>query len=681
MLSSTSKLIEFLQLDKSEKDFMVINFLSVQNILLFFLVIFATNVVAQDHTANYPLYKGNDLGLVYTPQKSTFKIWSPTAVAARINFYKTDLGGVSNRTEQMKKAANGVWALTIPENLKDQYYTFQVLINNSWSIELIDPYAKACGTNGFRAQVIDLKETNPVGWANDQSPIFSASNQQTDAVIYELHVRDASIHANSGIKNKGKFLGLAERGTYNSSGKSTGLSHIKELGVTHIHLLPFYDYNSVDETKPNQYNWGYDPVNYNIPEGSYSSNPVDGKQRIKELKELVKTMHSNGLRIIMDVVYNHTALTANSNFNILAPDYYYRKRADGTFSDASACGNETASDKAMFQKFMLESVLYWVKEYHIDGFRFDLMGIHDIETMNLIADTLRKIKPSIVLYGEGWTAGGSPLPEAKRALKANASQLKGIAVFSDDMRDGIKGSVFNIDDRGFATGKIENTESVKFGIVAAGKHPQIDYTKVNYSKAPYTKSPASLINYADCHDNNILWDKIALSYKTASKAERVKMHELAYAIVLTSQGTPFLTAGSEFLRTKNGVENSFDKGDLVNGIDWDLKTSNATTHQYIQSLIKIRRAHPAFRMQSATQIAKYLVFQDNLPEGIIAYTLNGAAVGDKWKKIWVGFNGAQTPQTLSLPAGNWKVASQNNQSALKGNQIAIDGSAAVILYQ
>jgi pullulanase len=652
-----------------------------QNVFLFFLLINVTNLVAQDHTAKYSVYKGNDLGLTYTPKQSTFKIWSPTAVAARINFYKTDLGGVCDRTVQMEKAANGVWTITIPQNVKDQYYTFQVLINNSWSAEIIDPYAKACGTNGFRAQVVDLKETNPIGWDQDKSPNFSATNHQTDAVIYELHVRDASIHANSGIKNKGKFSGLAELGTKNSSGSSTGLTHLKELGVTHIHLLPFYDYNSVDETKPNQYNWGYDPVNYNIPEGSYSSNPADGKQRIKELKELVKTMHSNGLRIIMDVVYNHTALTANSNFNILAPDYYYRKRADGTFSDASACGNETASDKAMFQKFMLESVLYWVKEYHIDGFRFDLMGIHDIETMNLIADTLRKIKPSIVLYGEGWTAGGSPLPDAKRALKANASLLNGIAVFSDDMRDGIKGSVFNIDDRGFATGKIENTESVKFGIVAAGKHPQINYAKVNYSKAPYTSTPASLINYADCHDNNILWDKIALSYKEASETDRIKMHQLAYAIVLTSQGTPFLTAGSEFLRTKFGVENSFDKGDSINAINWNLKTKNLATNQYIQSLIKIRRAHPAFRMTSANQIANHLVFQNNLPEGIIAYTLNGAAVGDKWKKIWVGFNGAQTPKTLTLPAGNWKAASISHMSSIEGNQIKLDGSSAVIFYQ
>lgn len=653
-----------------------------QHAFLFVLFLLtASLVVSQNNTDNYPSYKGNDLGLSYSPEVARFKIWAPTAVAARINLYKTDLGGVSYRTENMQKASNGIWSLTITENLKDQYYTFQVLISGVWSVEVIDPYAKACGTNGLRAQVIDLKETNPVGWAQDKSPNFSTNNQQTDAVIYELHIRDASISPSSGINKKGKFVGLAELGTTNTKGASTGLTHFKELGVTHIHLLPFYDFNSVDETKSNQYNWGYDPVNYNIPEGSYSTNPSDGKVRIKELKELIKAMHSNGLRIVMDVVYNHTALTQNSNFNILVPDYYYRKRADGSFSDASACGNETASDKAMFQKFMLESLVYWVNEYHIDGFRFDLMGIHDIETMNTIAATLRKIKPSIILYGEGWTAGTSPLPDAKRALKANASLLKGIAVFSDDMRDGIKGSVFNIDDRGFATGKLANAESVKFGIVAAGKHPQIDYKKVNYSKAPYTFSPASLINYADCHDNNILWDKIALSYKEATEADRIKMHELAYAIVLTSQGASFLTAGSEFLRTKNGVENSFDKGDIVNGINWDLKTSNATTNQYIQSLIKIRKSHPAFRMTSAQQIAKHLVFQNNLPEAIIAYTLNGAAVGDSWKKIWVAFNGSQKAQSVQLPAGNWKVGSISYASSIKNNQLILDGSSAVILYQ
>ena len=650
-------------------------------IVLIVLIATASYGTAQNISSRYPVYNGKDLGLTYSPAAATFKIWAPTATAARLNVYKSDMGGNAIRSINMNKGENGVWQITVPENLKNSYYTFQVNISNAWSEEVVDPYAKACGTNGLRAQVIDLKETNPVGWEKDKSPNFSVSNKQTDAVIYELHVRDASIHASSGIKNKGKFLGLAEVGTKNSAGQFTGLSHIKELGVTHVHLLPFYDYNSVDETKAAvQYNWGYDPVNYNIPEGSYSTNPSDGKVRIKELKELIKTMHSNGLRIIMDVVYNHTALTKNSNFNTLVPDYYYRKRADGSFSDASSCGNETASDHAMFQKFMIESVVYWVKEYHIDGFRFDLMGIHDIETMNLISDTLHKIKPSIVLYGEGWTSSSSPLPDNKRALKKNAAQLNGIAVFSDDMRDGIKGSVFNINDRGFATGQIENSESVKFGIVAAGTHPQINYSKVNYSKEPYTAGPAGLINYADCHDNNILWDKIELSFKEASVAQRTKMHELAYAIVLTAQGASFLHAGTEFLRTKNGVENSFDKGDLVNGIDWDLKTKNNASYQFIKNLVQIRRAHPAFRMQTAQQIATHLNFENNQPAGIIAYTINGAAVGDSWKKIWVAFNGSQNPQTLTVPKGTWKVGFYGQDASKIGNNFTLAGSSAVILY-
>jgi len=653
-----------------------------KNITAFVVFIISLNVVtAQESRTSYPFYSGKDLGLTYSPKAATFKIWAPTATAAKLNLYKSDLGGTAIRSINMNKGENGIWQITVAENLKNSYYTFQVNIGNTWSEEVVDPYAKACGTNGLRAQVIDLKETNPVGWAQDKSPNFSVSNKQTDAVIYELHVRDASIHESSGIKNKGKFLGLAEVGTKNSAGQSTGLSHIKELGVTHVHLLPFYDYNSVDETKAAvQYNWGYDPVNYNIPEGSYSTNPADGKVRIKELKELIKTMHSNGLRIIMDVVYNHTALTKNANFNILVPDYYYRKRADGSFSDASSCGNETASVNAMFQKFMIESVVYWVNEYHIDGFRFDLMGIHDIETMNLISDTLHKIKPSIVLYGEGWTSSSSPLPEEKRALKKNAAQLNGIAVFSDDMRDGIKGSVFNIDDRGFATGNIGNSESVKFGIVAAGKHPQINYSKVNYSKEPYTAGPAGLINYADCHDNNILWDKIALSFKEASVAERTKMHELAYAIVLTAQGASFLHAGTEFLRTKNGVENSFDKGDIVNGIDWDLKTKNNTSYQFIKNLVQIRRAHPAFRMQTAAQIATHINFENSQPAGIIAYTINGAAVGDTWKKIWVAYNGSLSPQTLTLPRGTWKVGLSSNGSSKLDDNFTLAGSSAVILY-
>jgi len=467
---------------------------------------------------------------------------------------------------------------------------------------------------------------------------------------------------------------------------STGLDHIKELGVTHVHLLPFYDYNSVDETKTGQYNWGYDPVNYNVPEGSYSTDASDGRTRIRELKQMIQAFHQNGLRVVMDVVYNHTALTETSNFNQLVPGYYYRQKPDGSFSDATACGNETASERAMMRKFMLESVVYWVKEYHIDGFRFDLMGVHDIQTMNLISDTLHKIKPDILLYGEGWTAGASPYPEEKRAVKKNAHLLKGIAVFSDDIRDGIKGSVFDIKDRGFATGKIANTESVKFGIVASLPHLQIDMSKVNYSKEPYASSPANVITYAECHDNNILWDKIALSVPDASEEERKKMHELALTIVLTSQGIPFLHAGSEFLRSKFGEENSYNKGDSVNAIRWGLKTKNKELHEKIVSLISMRKEHGAFRLTSNRLVNNSIRFLDTQIEGVIMYTLDMEyfrwAKKDTWLNCLMIFNGTNNPQTITIP-GEWKLVSmgkaQTNTRVVK--QIGLKPKEAMILAQ
>ena len=402
---------------------------------------------------SYPVYKGNDLGLTYSPKQSIFRIWSPTAEKAQIVFYKNGDGGEPTVLQECKDL-NGTWIAKVPGDMKGKFYAFKVMINGKWLNEVPDPYAKAVGVNGKRAMVVDLKETNPAGWEKDKSPFFK---NKTDAILYELHVRDASIAENSGIKNKGKFLGLTETGTKNAEGLSTGLDHIKELGVTHVHLLPSFDFNSVDESKPDkpQYNWGYDPLNYNVPEGSYSTNPYDGVTRIKEFKQMVQAFHQNGLRVVMDVVYNHTGLTEDSNFNQLVPGYYYRQTKDGKFSNATACGNETASERPMMRKFMLESVLYWVKEYHIDGFRFDLMGVHDIETMNLISKELHKIKPDILLYGEGWTAGSSPLPDSLRALKKYAYKLDRIAVFSDDIRDGIKGSVFEHEDKGFASGNPE----------------------------------------------------------------------------------------------------------------------------------------------------------------------------------------------------------------------------------
>jgi pullulanase len=644
------------------------------------VLLMVQQAATQTPFSRYPVYTGRDLGLQYGERESVFRIWSPTATAAQLQLYREGWGGDSYTVVPMESSVQGTWVAKVKGNLKNVFYTVRVQINGQWSDAVTDPYARAAGINGKRALVLDLKDTNPPGWERDISPAFSATNQPTDAIVYEMHIRDATIHSSSGVQHKGTFAGLAELNTRNAAGETTGLSHLKEMGVTHIHLLPFYDYNSVDETQTGQYNWGYDPVNYNVPEGSYSTHAADGLTRIRELKQMIQTFHASGLRVVMDVVYNHTGLLDKSNFNQLVPGYYYRQKADGSFSDATACGNETASERPMFRKFMLESVLYWVKEYHIDGFRFDLMGVHDIETMNLIADTLHKIKPDILLYGEGWTAGESPLPESERAVKKNAHLLKGIAVFSDDIRDGIKGSVFNIADRGFATGKTANTESIKFGVVAACAHPQVHMDAVNYSKAPYAKSPAQVISYCECHDNNILWDKIALSFPEADEATRVRMQQLAYTIVLTAQGISFLHAGSEFLRSKRGEENSYNKGDSINAIDWQLKTIHKPVWRYVQSLIRLRKAHPAFRMRTAEAIARHLRFAENLPAGVVAYTLDGAAVGDAWKQVWVAYNGTATDQWLPMERGGWKAALGQGLQWQEG-KVRVPAWGSLILYR
>ncbi|HLF45101.1 MAG TPA: type I pullulanase [Chitinophagaceae bacterium] len=624
---------------------------------------------------SYSVYKGNDLGMSYTSKRSVFRIWSPVADKVQLIFYKEGEGGSALETFEMKKSDGGTWLISLPGDHKGKFYVFRAEFDGRKLNEIPDPYAKAVGVNGKRAVVIDLKKSNPLGWEKDKSPAFI---NKTDAIIYELHVRDASIAANSGIKNKGKFLGLAETGTKNSDGLSTGLNHIKELGVTHIHLLPSFDFYSIDENKPDklQYNWGYDPLNYNVPEGSYSTNPYEGITRIKEFKQLIQTFHQNGLRVVMDVVYNHTRLTEDSYFNQLVPGYYYRQSKDGKFSNATACGNETASERYMMRKFILESMLYWVKEYHVDGFRVDLMGVHDIETMNLISKELHKIKPDILLYGEGWTAGTSPLSDSLRALKKYAYKLDRIAVFSDDIRDGIKGSVFEHEDRGFASGKPGMEESIKFGIVAACKHPQVDYSKVNYSKSPYAADPFQTITYAECHDNHVLWDKLNISAKDASIDERKQMQKLALSIVLTSQGISFLHAGSEFLRNKKGVENSFESPDSINAIDWNLKTKNKDVVEYVKGLINMRKSHPAFRMTTAIQIADHIRFLENLPSGLVAYTINGAAVNDSWNNILVIFNGSGKAQSIPLSNGSWSAAILNNREA----KSKVEGSFTISPY-
>ena len=608
---------------------------------------------------NYPVYTGNDLGLTYSIEKSAFRIWAPTADEVYLKLYSNADHNLFIELYSMKKDKNGTCVTELTGDRKGLFYAFSTIINGKESKEVPDPYAKAVGVNGKRAMVVDLKETNPSGWEKDKSPAFK---NKTDAIIYELHVRDASISPTSGIKNKGKFLGLTERGTKNAAGLATGLDHIKELGITHVHLLPFYDFNSIDETKPDgKCNWGYDPLNYNVPEGSYSTNPYDGVTRIKEFKQLVKTFHENGLRVVMDVVYNHTALTEASNFNQLVPGYYYRQTKDGKFSDATACGNETASERPMFRKFMLESMKYWVEEYHVDGFRVDLMGVHDIETMNLISRELHKIKTDILIYGEGWTAGASPLPDSLRAVKANAHKLDRIAVFSDDIRDGIKGSVFDHKDKGFASGKSGMEESIKFGIVASVQHPQIDYSKVNYSKAPYSKEPFQTVTYAECHDNHIMWDKLKISAPDATEEERTNMHKLALSIVLTSQGISFLHAGTEFLRSKNEVENSYNSPDSINAINWDLKTKNKEVFDYTKALIKLRKEHPAFRMTNAKEIENNILFFSNiLDDKAVNYLIQAMQVGDTWSDVMIFFNGNSKANTHEVPK-NYKAIVFNNK--------------------
>jgi pullulanase len=642
---------------------------------------FGSSAQVIDYTT-YPIYTGTDLGMSYTPQRTAFRVYAPTASKAQLLLYTQGDGGEAMNRIELKKSQEGTWYTQLDGNHAGTYYTVRIEENGKWLNEVPDPYAKSVGVNGKRGMILDPETTNPVNWKNDKSPMFK---NPTDAIIYELHVRDASIHSHSGIQAKGKFLGLTETGTKSQEGISTGIDHLKETGITHVHLLPFYDYNSVNEAQPEnpQYNWGYDPLNYNVPEGSYATNAKDGITRIREFKQLVKAFHENGLRVVMDVVYNHTALTQDSYFNQLVPGYYYRQNAVGSFSNGTACGNETASERPMMRKFMIESLKYWVEEYHIDGFRFDLMGVHDIETMNLISEELNKIKPDILLYGEGWTAGPVQIKDEDQALKKHAAQLNKIAVFSDDIRDGIKGSVFDHAERGFASGLLTMDETIKFGVVASTNHPQLDFSKVKYAKAPYAAEPHHTISYCECHDNHVLWDKLKISMPNATEDERKQMHQLALSIVLTSQGISFLHAGTEFLRSKQGVENSYNSPDSINAIDWSLKSKNSDVFEYVKGLIAMRKAHPAFRMTSANAIASNLKFDANAAKGIVSYTINGEATGDSWKKIWVAYNGSDKSITQSLSKGKWEIFVIGNKiRKSKANKtISLAPYSCAILYQ
>ena len=636
---------------------------------------------------DYPVREGGLTEMEYSPAETKFSLWSPVAEEVKVLLYESGHEGSAYVTHAMKKGTDGTWKVTISEDLHGKFYTFNVKVDGKWLGDTPGIMAKAVGVNGKRAAVLDLNSTDPEGWENDVRP---ALNNFADIVVYEMHHRDFSTDSVSGITNKGKFLALTEQGTKSSLGEKTGIDHLIELGVNHVHILPSYDYASVDESQleKNQYNWGYDPVNYNVPDGSYSTDPYNPSVRIKEFKQMVQALHKAGIRVVLDVVYNHTFDIVNSNCEKTVPGYFYRFNSEGKYADASGCGNETASDRAMMRKYMIESVLHWVNEYHIDGFRFDLMGIHDIETMNEIRAELNKIDPTIFVYGEGWAAGAPQMPQEELAMKANAHKMPGIAVFCDEMRDGLRGP-FNNDKQGaFLTGLPGHEMSIMYGLVGCIPHPQIINDSVNYSKEAWAAQPTQMISYVSCHDDMCLADRIKSTLpENATMEERVALHKLAETFVFTSQGVPFIFTGDEVMRDKKGVHNSYNSPDEINTIDWKQKTTYREVFDYIKDLIALRKAHPAFRMGDADMVRKHMEFLPVKDSNLIAFILKDNANGDSWKNIIVAFNSRQEPAKVTIPQGNYTVVCKDGKinlkgmAKVKGTELNVPARSAIIIYQ
>ena len=605
----------------------------------------------------------------YQQGKTEFRLNAPTGATLRI--YDNGSDTKAAKTVKMKKASNGEWVATVKGNLKGKFYTF-----DTGNGECPGVFAKAVCVNGNRAAIVDMVDTNPEGWANDVRPSLSSP---CDLVIYELHHRDFSIDASSGLENKGKFLALAE---------PKAIEYLKRLGVNAVHILPSFDFASIDETRLDQpqYNWGYDPKNYNVPEGSYATDPYEPTRRIKEFKTMVMALHKAGIRVILDVVYNHTFNIKDSNFQRISPDYYYRKTADGKYSDGSGCGNETASEKPLMRTYMTESVKYWVNEYHIDGFRFDLMGVHDIETMNQIRHEVNNIDPSIYIYGEGWSAGSCAYPTEKLAMKANAQKLDGIGAFSDEMRDALRGPFSDDHKGGFLAGVSGQEESIKFGIVGAIQHPQVDMTKVNYSKAPWTNSPSQMVSYVSCHDDMCLTDRLRTSMPGINTDELIRLDLLAQTAVFTSQGVPFMLCGEEMLRDKKGVANSYRSPDNINHLDWNNLKKYPEVFDYYSGLIALRKAHPAFRLGNAEAVRQHLEFL-SAPSGVVAFRLKNHAGGDAWNNIVVILNANRTPQTINIPMNQYTavvkdgvVKAEGIGDTINADKVEVSAQRAMIIY-
>lgn len=590
---------------------------------------------------NYPFYGGEDLGPLYTNMSTKFRLYAPTAEKVTLCIFNSEL-----IKYDMEKDQNGTWYIEVKGDLHNISYTYRLLRNGKHT-ETPDPYSKALTANGLKSVVVDLSKTNPENWETDVRPPMK---NYTDSIIYEIHIRDFSSSPVSGIKNKAKYLAFTEKNTVGPEGVKTGLDHLNELGITHVQILPIQDFASVDEITGG-YNWGYDPYHYFVPEGSYSSNSQDPVARIKEVKQMIKSLHDNGIRIVMDVVYNHTYSIHNSIFDMVEPGYYYRHNHDGSYSNGSGVGNETASERPMMQKLILDSLKYWVEEYHVDGFRFDLMALHDIDTMRKIENMLHNIDKTLLIYGEPWSGGPSALAYNKQFLKGSQKNMS-IAVFNDNFRNGIKGYPDD-DSIGFATGRSGISGVIKNGVVGS-----IIY---NDSIRDFTQKPSETINYVSCHDNLTLWDKIAKSNHDSSKETRIAMDKLSNMIILTSQGIPFIQGGEEFLRTKHGNNNSYNAGDEINHLDWSRKFTYKDVFDYYKGLIALRKAHPAFRMTEENDIRTNLIFLDS-PKGTVAFLLKNNANNDPWETIAVIYNSTIAFETIHLPDANWEVVVDDQKS-------------------
>lgn len=594
---------------------------------------------------------------LYTPQKTTFNFISPTADQMQVQIYSsadTD----SCMSYDLKKQANDLWSLTIKGDLQGKYYTIRSLQNGEWSEPAPGIFAKAVSVNGERAAIIDMNKTNPQGWAEDKRPQMT---DPTDIVVYETHLRDFTMSQNSGITNKGKFLSLTEENTKTTDGLTSGIEHLKELGITHLQILPMFDYGSIDETtlSKGNYNWGYDPINYNVPEGGYSTNPYDPATRIIEAKQMIQALHKAGIRVVMDVVYNHTYNVMGCSLGRVIPKYFYRLNPDGTYANGSGCGNETASEKELMRQFMIESVCYWAEEYHIDGFRFDLMGIHDQETMRQIRAALDKIDPTILVYGEGWAAMTPAYEYEKLAMKQYTHFMPRVGAFSDDIRNALIGSPFD-HERGFASGNNSSRNAVCFGLVGG-----IDYKENQYGEG-WSGQPMQHVSYITCHDNYCLRDRIEVSAKDETQDTQIRMNKLAQTAVLVSQGMTFIYGGEELYRTKLGIDNSYQSPDSINTIPWENKLKYNDLYEYYRQIIQIRHQHKALRLGSAELVNKHVEFLPTENNSLIIYRIYDVNPLDNAKSIIVLLNGSKETIEAAIPQGDYSVLAEDAKADANG---------------